>query len=865
MVRFWAKTVRSGAVTWETVHPVFEHMIDVALAFDVLAHDVWRGIGAYLISVFSDETAGRRFLSVLAGLHDIGKISPGFQAKVPALVQRLERLGFSFARGHDGDHSRSSMEFLCRALESRLTPTHGNPAVVFAQAAACHHGSYLPLDEWYDELGDSKQWEEARIDHFESLCSLFRLDPNELPVPFSVPPAQWTVVAAGLISVADWIGSSLSFPVSAASSDEYVRLRRPEIRDRITEAGFRSDRQAPGKTAFGWLFGPMGPQEWIPNSTQRLLLELTADIEGPFVAIVESPTGIGKTEAALNLYAQRARVRSQGLYFALPTMATTNAMFDRIEHFLNKLFQGDEAQIRLLQSEALMHEGFRRLLARGVNGAELSARIDAARAYEWFAGSKRGLLAEHAVGTIDQIMLAAMLARHHFVRMLGLTDKIVVVDEIHAYDTYMQYIIEALLAWLRALDTPVILLSATLPDRMRRALISAYSGRPIDETLPAGPNVSVWSEAGVAAAQISDIEPRRVLLIPRELSDRTTDEFIRTAAQAVMSAAEQGGCVACIANTVGEAQQVFDIVDQELRESVPRILLHARFVRRDRSEREELIQRLFGPDGQERPKRAVVIATQVLEQSLDVDFDYLVSDLAPVDLLIQRLGRVHRHIRREPSSSRPHSTPTIEVLTPPIGEFLPRDPVTAIYEPVVLARTALALRQRAGSQLCIPGDDRALLEDVYGDNPIGDEAIAKRLEEWEQQTFGRQAADRFAAAVKSLPRPEESHSSMVPLASVLKDLDDWSTATRLGADSQLVIVMQEVRGESNDDLVAAAVRVSTPSVVAALRQIDPPDAWRDHWFLRRCVPLDSPCGEHIGGYSISYSSKLGLQIRRKEG
>lgn len=840
-------------------------MADVAITYQLLSARIWPAVGGYLSSIFGDPSHGAAFLAVLAGLHDVGKISPGFQTKVPELAVTLGQAGLSFPAGAETDHGRTTMEFLVRAFAAHPTQTGGSVAAVFAQAAACHHGSYLPLDAWYDEPADSPQWESERSEHFRSLCSLFGLDANDLPPVVTRPPAQWTVVAAGLISVSDWIASSLPFPVAASSPSEYLALRGAELEDLLAATGFRVDRLRPRVTTFGALFGPDGDDSWTPNGTQQLLVDLTHDIDGPFLAIVESPTGSGKSEAAMRVYAERARSRSQGLYFALPTMATTNAMFARVESFLNRLFQGDEAQIGLLQSEARMHEGFRRLLARGANGGESAAKAEAARAYEWFAGAKRGLLSEHAVGTVDQIMLAAMMGRHHFVRMLGLTDKVVVVDEIHAYDTYMQYIIESLLAWLRSLDTPVVLLSATLPERMRRDLLRAYAGSEPPAALATGPNVSVWSEEGVVSAQIRDIVPRQIVLAHHELADRTTETFVQEAAEAVLGGVLIGGCVACIVNTVDEAQKVYELVNDQLESSVPRYLLHARFVRRDRSAREELIQRLFGPGTDERPTRAVVVATQVLEQSLDVDFDYLVTDLAPIDLLIQRLGRVHRHTARRPSAGRPHPIPVAEVLIPPISDFRPRDSVAAIYEPVVLARTALSIANRAGAPVRIPGDDRELLEAVYGETPIGDEALAQRLDEWEEQTIGKTAAHRFAAAVKTLPRPADTAATMLPLAAQLAELDDWTAATRLGTESKLVVVTDEAESSATEDLVAATVRVSSPALVASLSGLETPEEWRDHWFLRRCVPLrlDGDT-ELMRRYHLSYSRELGLVIRRRE-
>lgn len=863
---FWAKTPLEGDVDWTTVHTVLAHMLDVGLVFERLATQTWPSVGAFLTSSFVDQRSGLDFLCALAALHDVGKISPGFQSKVPALASKLAADGLPFPPGSESLHSRITMEFLVRHLGTLGEDEDTGEVVAYAQASACHHGDYFPFPEMYDMVPDSAAWEEERIQHLRAVFSVWNLSQELLPFLRTALPAQWTTALAGLISVADWVGSSLPFVSVRDSADEYARDRRSVVAKRISETGLESAGGSVATTEFGELFGDdSGASSWTPNETQSLVASLTTGIDGPFLAIVEAPTGIGKSEAALYSYALRSGTRNKGLYFALPTMATTNAMFDRVESFLERLYRTSGTQLRLLQSEARHHEGFRQLLARGANGSAPQARVQAVAAYEWFAGAKKGLLAEHAVGTIDQIMLAAMLSRHHFVRLLGLVDKIVVVDEIHAYDTYMQAVIATLLRWLRALDTPVVLLSATIPKSMRAALIEAYSGETVWDGAPSGAAVTVWSEDGVRAEPIPGIRERSVRFRQCALSDRTSEVFVNGAVEAVLRAVERGGCIACIVNTVDEAQEVFERLDADIDDNVYRVLLHARFTRSDRAEAEQDLQERFGPRAEARPRRAVVVGTQVLEQSLDVDFDYMVTDLAPIDLLIQRLGRVHRHQKRRPSVQRAHSVPTIEVLLPPLDSFLPRDKVAPIYEPAVLARSALAVAKYAGAPIVIPGSESALIEDVYGEKPIGNPALEERLNRWDEQMIALHAAERFAASVRSLAPPDRLPADLTPLAARLADMDDWSPSTRLGAESQTAVVLDCQQHVAYDRLVDRSLRVSSPRLVRLLRRLQRPPEWNDHWFLRRCVPLDLRQGFlRIEGYQLSYSRGLGLKIAKEE-
>ena len=865
MTDFWAKTPYRETPTWDNIHPVLDHLIDVGLVFDRLINCVWRGVGDYLISPYADEDSARRALCVLAAAHDIGKISPGFQKKAPELVPRLKKQGFTFHPADEGDHGITSFDFLCRQFEDLRRIDDEYIPLICAQATACHHGRYIDCEY---RCPDSEQWEQERKQHFQQICRIWNIEADAFPLPHTAPPAQWTVVLAGVICIADWIGSSLDFPQNAPSRAAYLKIRQKQIDDTLRKSGFVVGAPPHRDLSFADLFTPKDAAPWAENPTQKALRELTEDIDGPFIALVESPTGIGKTEAALQVYARRARRKAQGIYFALPTMATTNAMFSRIHEFLNRLFAGGETQIKLAQSEARLNPAFGELLARGVYdaaGSGSEATDGAARACEWFnIGSKRGLLAEHAVGTVDQAMMAAMTTRHHFVRLLGLTDKLVVIDEIHSYDSYMNQIIQSLLAWLRALDSPVILLSATLHKAMRRDLITAYAGQGITRELPTGPNVTVWSEQGLRTRAIRDLPIRQVEIRLHELSDNSSGSFMSESARLTLAAVNAGGCVACIVNTVDEAQKIFKQIDAGLAPDIPRFLVHSRFMRKDRSAHETRLQKMFGRDGAERPERAVVVATQILEQSLDVDFDTMISDLAPIDLLIQRLGRVHRHLTERPSARRPHPLPAITVLSPPADNFRPRVKVIHIYKAIYLARTALTLgryRDRGG-KLSIPGDDGPLLEQVYGDDPIGAASLASRLAQWEQEQFGQDAADRFLADDVTLGTPANTPPDMCAVRNP-NDLDEWTPTTRLAGDSQNVVILDGPADAATEKCIEQTVRVSHQGLVKALQKIPTRQGWKEHWFLRRCIPLQMEDGAFsLDGYTLRYCEKLGLTISK---
>ena len=392
--------------------------------------------------------------------------------------------------------------------------------------------------------------------------------------------------------------------------------------------------------------------------------------------------GEGKTEAAMYL-ADRfaARLGQRGCYFALPTQATSNQMFTRVREFLKGRYPDNIVNLQLLHGHAALNAEFQTLLQSAdaepecvCEDNDLHDHRPGVIAAEWFTYRKRGLLAPFGVGTIDQALLAVLQTRHVFVRLFGLAHKTVIIDEVHAYDAYMTTLLERLLEWLAALGSSVVLLSATLPKARRDALASAYVkglggniALPPDDRYPR----LTWvgqADSGSRHVETSERSSRKLSLqwidgaVPKDGDAFPLGERLRVALEA-------GGCAAVICNTVTQAQKVYLALKEyfvgNADDGAPILdLLHARFLFKDRDERERRCLVRFGKPGAlvdfgdkdlrevRRPNRAVLVATQVIEQSLDLDFDLMVSDHAPVDLILQRAGRLHRH----PRADRPEAS-----------------------------------------------------------------------------------------------------------------------------------------------------------------------------------------------------------------
>lgn len=485
--------------------------------------------------------------------------------------------------------------------------------------------------------------------------------------------------------------------------------------------------------------------------------------------------GEGKTEAAWILAEKWRRDGYRGAYMALPTMATSDSLHRRYrDDYLQTL--GDGEDTKLVHGMAWLRD--KREPERSAEVGEQSD--EGALAAAWFRPTRRAMLSAHGVGTVDQAMLAAMNVKFGFLRLFGLTDRVLVIDEVHAYDAYMNAIIERLLQWCACLNIPVILLSATLSSTQRKQLIEAYGATAKEPGLDDPYPLITIAEPGKTANAIkTDASSSRTLGI------RTHQGFLGDAGRVAEMGAglvSNGGCCCIIVNTVRQAQAVFRelaLPDSE------KLLFHARFTASDRERTADRVLAMFGKHPADRPLKFVLVATQVVEQSLDVDFDYMITEVAPVDLLLQRSGRLHRH------RARAHD-PILHVLLPE-GGATSFGGTRYVYAEKPLLRTLAMLD--GIKQVHLPADFRQLIERCYGADDWEQQAIdwteiRKADEQWETDMQllyqkGRQFALNEPSARRFRPVNNE------PTGDDSDDGNGWRARTRLGANDRTVILLDE--------------------------------------------------------------------------
>lgn len=687
----------------------------------------------------------RCWFAFCLALHDLGKFARAFQGLRTDLSDKLvkpnprmtyserhDSLGFALWRDVLQDKLAQHFPPDEAAWISKIDPWleivtghHGMPP----KLSGIHVGKFFEADDEQAAFAFGK-------DMLDCLLTDFDFQPlAEKNLGKRLKPLSWQL--AGIAVLADWLGSNqenfayCDKPIPLAEYWQSIAL--PKAAQAL--CGLPQPPVAGPFESVQTLF----PFIRKPTPLQRYAAEESLT-DQPQLFILEDVTGAGKTEAALIL-TQRllALGLADGLYIGLPTMATANAMYQRLGKVYRSFYEtGEQPSLVLAHGARELSQAFRDsvLLAEQVHtdADYQTGRLEpdqelSATAYcnAWLADSrKKALLADVGVGTLDQVLLAVLPARHQSLRLLGLGRKVLLVDEVHAYDSYMQKLLSALLEAHARQGGCAILLSATLPQTMRENLTAAFHrGLGLEApglTYPAAYPLATHTPAETAEQAIATrTEVKRRVGVERLGSE---DEVIAK----IRQSAEQGQCVCWIRNTVKSARQAYQTLRSAGVAAERLSLFHSRFAMIDRQAVENRTLQNFGEQSDYKQRHGrILIATQVVEQSLDLDFDVLISDLAPIDLLIQRAGRLRRHIRdrhgnrlRGAGATDDRGEPVFYLYAPKPSEDANADwlkpdhaGTQAVYPHV--GQLWLSARLLEKGSFAMPDDARELIEGVYSD------------------------------------------------------------------------------------------------------------------------------------------------------
>ncbi len=917
LLQLWGKTDKADPTNY---HPLLFHLLDVGHVIQKLW---WEALSArsrerLALALGLDLAATERLVTLLGAQHDLGKAS-AFQRKDSGLWNKLNRVGLDIPNSEDRPHGYVSTKALPALATAGIGGwrANGEVARVLAKITGGHHGTFPISSDLKDirslTLGKGL-WDEARAGLLRELAARFYADEELGENPISCLMEELTdptllPLLGGLISVADWIGSSHHFrPESRRTISQYLPLSRGRAEKALEDFGWTTAPDFAAPAPFGEIFRDKDGKPFNPNAMQKQAVLWADAVTEPYLLIIEAAMGDGKTEAAL--YATDRALTSafaRGFYVALPTQATGNAMFRRVRDYLNR--HGGVLNLQLVHAGALLSEEFDALrkASEALHGAaiyddandpdasaEEAGHAGRVVAEDWFVARKRPLLARFGVGTIDQNLMGVLQTRHWFVRLLGLAGKVIIFDEVHAYDVYMSALLCLLLRWLRALDCTVILLSATLPTSARDALLGAWRG---DDLLPEpAPYPRLTLSHG-------DAPPEAVSVANPDAPTKDVQlQWIGLDWASVLkqmnTALPGGGLALLLCNTVSRAQEAFRTLGPALekdgwKDGWTVRLFHARTPAGWRQESEKWALDTFGKESplDRQGKKILLVATQVVEQSLDLDFDWMASEMAPGDLLLQRMGRLWRHKNRLRATDQPRFSILCEEDANGFPVF--PDYAEVIYERYVLLRSWLALKAR-GDKLTLPGAIDPLVQEVYAPAmPDGlSEAWRDKLTSSEADMVRQREKDRDKAKDSSLPRPEEGLEAILELGSTLdharKKLWDEEdprvheavrAATRLGDASVGVICTgtdekgQQLAvlpsGEPSLTDIRQMLRFGLPlsrpkPLYQALVAQDPPRAWKDSALLRYHRELKFVGGQAtLASYDLRLSYAEGLVIEKQ--
>jgi CRISPR-associated endonuclease/helicase Cas3 len=808
-----ARPTHDAACAW---HPAAYHCLDVAASASALLDSLPLLRARLRERLDVDDPVP--LLVTLIGLHDIGKFSRAFQQKV-ARHWVTELYGDISAAPEDPGHGTSGFDLWCGDLCQLIEG--GDNLLPLARAIYGHHGSPVREAASTGSLRNIYGQPGLRLGREFAKEIIALMEPNAAGPNANVAHASWLV--AGLTGLADWMGSSQTwFPYCAPKlslADYWEQVALPRARDAIRVAGI-----VPAARAQSLTYSQMtGDRDFSPTPMQQWVLDAPI-AQGLY--LIEDSTGAGKTEAAVMLaYRMVAAGLADGLYIALPTMATADGMFDRMGRIYRTLFTTDGLpSLALAHGARELHPGFQTALripdpdTGNFLGAE--AHEDVSFCSAWIADDRRKtFLAQVGVGTIDQAILGVLPSFHQSLRLLGLAQRILILDEVHAYDAYMNQEIIRLLEMQAALGGTTILLSATLPADTKVRLMRAYGGAAseISNNYPLATFVPTAAPHGLKQHRV---EPRP------ETIRRVPLSFVAipgAGLQRAIAAARSGQAVLYIRNTIRDAIETFKAIPADLHAH----LFHARFAMCDRARIQDDVLARFGKDGTSDDRRGrLLVATQVVEQSLDLDFDLIVSDLAPIDLIVQRAGRLWRHDRGDhrPSERRraPSAVREMVIVGPEPVADAHSDWLAASLQMTHVVYsdtgrmwlTADALR-RAG-EINAPDGLRPLIEHVYG--PDAERRVPEGLR-GSLADAGVRAGTARAAASQSLLTVDGGYARAEP----------WDTderiMTRLG-DPTTTLRLAVARNGSITPLARTRMTPDDEQRLWALSEVKIPRTWQ---------------------------------------
>ncbi|MCG2725565.1 MAG: CRISPR-associated helicase Cas3' [Elusimicrobia bacterium] len=851
IIHFWAKTTSEG----KPGISVYDHMMNVGCVARCIA-EATPGI----LERFHLQSS---VVGALVALHDLGKISPGFQRKCEEWLKENGLLRVALIGCWDTTMEKAHAKVSHAVIQAFLLEKgiDRQTAKFVSAILGAHHGHLMrPNDRGYIPQGGISDpasqidWDGERKKNARMIWDHFIQSPATIALSDDSPALWWL---AGLTTIADWIGSDERFFLSEPKTEN--EKTSSIARNALNAIGFKQTKFIQNLSFHDLFHDSEKPEvRWVPNNMQ---VKAMAAISGHGVYVIEAPMGMGKTEAALwAAYNLLLSGKATGIYFALPTQATSNRIHQRVNKFLRRIC-AETTVSRLIHGNAWLMDTDMGIwpVATEKQGAITD---DARTGRNWFASAKRALIAPFGVGTIDQALLGVVAAKHFFVRHFALAGKVVILDEVHSYDLYTGTLIDKLITTLEALGCTVIILSATLTKKRREQIVSCPKDN-IEKIKLSRPLITGRKE-GHPITTVAATPPK---------SRKIKIEFIDTekATEEAIALAQNGGAVLWICNTIDSAQKQYRRFKELAHKEFPIGLLHSRFPFWRREQLENEWMKRFDKTGATRCG-AILVSTQIVEQSVDLDADLMITELAPTDMLLQRMGRLWRHERKK----RPVKVARLCIIKEgkSLKEFRNMKQVAIkkelgnkayMYNPFVLLRSLEVWNGK--SEVSIPLQIRQLIESTYEDRNTEPDAWQKLFDEW----FGTDSAKKMLAS-RNCNLWQVALEDEEGVQTRLNDMPTVSVVLCRNINRKEVVFIDDTSQSIGGDFLLEAARAISKNLVRVplhcfeQKQITPCSAFADYLYGKQTIGIVEDGIVKVEGLKngtrLFYSNENGLEIEK---
>jgi len=819
----------------EMTHPTVFHMIDVAY----VAKAIWDKFSqlekeflAKNLNLTVEEA--EIFIPCFNALHDIGKITPAFvnRLRIDGYNKKLEKEGYSTTDYEKPFHNESTYHILKRICpeSERLWIYHGG-----------HHGFFLISQNTVkprrrserklldDGIGNEK-WQRQQKEIYNTIVEKFGAEEVMAKAKFSSESIAHLFM--GIMSSADWLASDPNnFPYTCTVEDVSVDLdayyKESESRAKsVVEKSFGEYNEFVEKS-FEELF-----KRFSPNSSQKIIIDNMQDIKEPSLIMLRDSTGNGKTEAMLYAANKLASVCGhRSIKYLMPTQATSDSMWSRFGDFVNNFAPNDVMDLQLV------HSGSR------FSNVHLDDDIqDKLLTSNFMRRTKCRLMSQYTIGTIDQALLGFISVRYFYMRIFALFNSVIIIDEVHSYDIFTSHIVRSLLRHAKELRCSVIMSTATLSTKLCDELIEAYSGSKCSSPYPGAIIVSENYRKSFALPSLRERRIKTEVLYEPDVVNVVKNTWTRLGK-------DGKGCLIC--NTVAHSVDAYNIA-KKLGYNV--ILIHGKFSRKIKSRLIQKITELFGKDSKQ--QKILCIGTQIIEQSLDIDFDYMATYLCPIDFLLQRIGRLHRHFRIRPIGLKEPTVTVYLAKDPAIGEFAD----TAIYRKHFLEKTLVILNNI--NNIDLPSDVQKHVDEVY--DSVSSSDSYKKRKKIEREKERKSSHNLVDNAVSNGVRVGFLSSSN-PIFPSTRDISSSITVvpcTYIDENKIVFIDGTEAEIDAVEAIFEESVTImNRPNVAAYFKAIDF-DPWKYDATLRHMKPLvlENNIKRLKSGVTIFYDEECGLKI-----